>query len=144
MAMNEDNVARHREALEAFNSHDLDSVLRSFADDITATDHAQQQTMKSKEAVRAWNQAWLDAYPDGEIEVIDCMGMGEWTVARFVGRGTNTGSLAGFAPTNRRTELHLCDLVRWDDDKIVEEHLYYDLYGLLSALGHIPPLGAPT
>lgn len=142
MTMNGDNVVRHREALEAFNTHDLDEVMRFFADEVTSTDHAQRQTMKSKDAIRAWNQAWLDAYPDGQLEVVQCVGMGEWTVARFVGRGTDTGGLAGFPPTNRRTELSLCDLARWEGGVIVEEHIYYDVYGLLSELGHVPSLGA--
>lgn len=144
MAAQDDNVTLHREALEAFNTHDPDQVMPYFADEVVSTDHPQQQTMKSREAIRAWNQAWLDAYPDGEIEVIDCLPAGEWTVARFVGRGTNTGPLARFEPTNRRTELEFCDLARWDDGKIVEEHIYYDMYGLLSELGHVPPIDSPT
>jgi ketosteroid isomerase-like protein len=89
MSSHEDNVRRHRDTLEAFNRRDLDGLTTGYAESITSTDHAQQQTMKSRDGIRAWNQAWLDAFSDGRVEDIECMGMGDWTVARFVGRGTN-------------------------------------------------------
>jgi steroid delta-isomerase-like uncharacterized protein len=136
-----DNVRLHRESLEAFNRRDLDAVAASYSDDPTVTDHAQQQTMKSAEAVRAWNQDWIDAFPDGMLDIVDCIGTGEWTVARFTGRGTNDGPLAGFEPTNRRAQLELCDVARWQDGRIVEQHMYYDMYGFLAQLGHVPQMG---
>lgn len=138
----EDNVRRHREALEAFNDRDLDTVVGVFSDDVVSTDHAQQHTMKSPDGIRAWNQAWLDAFSDGKIEDIECVGADDWTVARFVGRGTNDGPFATFEPTNRDVELHLCDVARWQDGEVVEQHIYYDAYGMLAQLGHVPPMGS--
>lgn len=138
----DENVTRHREALEAFNRRDMDGILEVYGNGVTVTDHAQQQTLKDRDGVRAWNQAWLDGFSDGKVEDIECIGMGEWTVARFVGRGTNDGPLGNFEPTNRRLELALCDVSRWQDGKVVEQHFYYDMYGMLAALGHVPPMPA--
>lgn len=141
MAMTiDERVQAHRHALEAFNDRDLDAVVAHYSDDIVMTDHAQQTTMKSREAIRGWNQAWLDAFSDGRIEILDCFGVDDFTVARFVGRGTNDGPMGGQEPTNQRIELHLCDVARWDGDTIVEEHLYYDVYGMLAQMGLVPPL----
>lgn len=139
----DDNVNRHREALEAFNRRDLDAVVRPYGEDLVFTDHAQQQTMKSVDGIRSWNQVWIDAFSDGMIEIVECFGAGEWTVARFTGRGINDGRLATFEPTNRRVQLELCDVARWQDGKIVEQHIYYDMYGFLAQLGHVPPM-TPT
>ena len=133
-------VEKHRRSIQAFNDRDLDRVVALYSDDIIVTDHAQQTTMKSREAIRGWNQAWIDAFSDGQIEILDCFGSGDVTVARFVGRGTNDGPMAGMEPTNQRVELHLCDVARWEGDEVVEDHLYYDLYGMLAQMGVVPPL----
>jgi steroid delta-isomerase-like uncharacterized protein len=138
----DDNVRQHRETLQAFNRRDLDGVVRYYADDFTTTDHGQQATMKSTDAVRSWNQGWIDAFPDAELEILSCIGAGDWTVARFAARGTNDGWLGALEPTNRRTQLDICQLARWQDGAIVEEHVYYDMYGFLAQLGHVPPLDA--
>ena len=140
----DNNVERHRDALEAFNRRDIDAIVAPYADHFTATDYAQGQSIKSRDEVRAWNQAWLDAFSDGKIEDLVCIGMGEWTVARFVGRGTNDGPLLGNDPTGQRVELPLCDVARWRDGSIIEEHLYYDVYGMLVQLGlaQAPPAQA--
>ncbi len=74
MAMQAGNAARHRESLEAFNRRDMDGVVEVYADDFTTTDYAQGQTLKSRDEIRAWNQAWLDGFSDGKIEVIQCIG----------------------------------------------------------------------
>lgn len=140
----EDNVRRHRDSLEAFNRRDLDAIVDTYVDAPMVVDHAQQQTLKSRDGVRAWNQDWADGFSDGRIEILDCLSSGDWTVARFVGRGTNDGPLATFPATDRRIELHLCDAARWQDGKIVEEHVYYDLYGMLAQLGHVPAMGQPV
>ena len=141
MAMQEDNNVRlHREALEAFNGRDMDAVVRPYGEDIVVTDHAQHQTMKSADGIRSWNQAWIDSFSDAMLEDIQCFAAGDRTVARFTGRGTNDGRLASFEPTNQRAQVDLCDVVRWHDGKIVEQHLYYDMYGILAQLGHVPPM----
>ena len=141
MAMQEDdNVRLHREALEAFNSRDMDAIVRPYGEDIVVTDHAQHQTMKSAEGIRSWNQAWIDSFSDAMLEDIQCFSAGDRTVARFTGRGTNDGPFASFEPTNQRAQVDLCDVARWRDGKIVEQHLYYDMYGVLAQLGHVPPM----
>ena len=141
--LEEDNARRHREALEAFNRRDLDAIVSYYDEECVVTDHAQQQTMKSTDGVRAWNQAWLDGFSDAMLEITECLSAADSTVARFTGRGTNDGRMASFEPTNRRVQLELCDVARWRDGKIVEEHIYYDMYGMLAQLGHVPPM-APT
>lgn len=141
MAADQDeNVRRHRESLEAFNRRDMDAIVNAYSEDITSTDHAQNQTIESVDGIRSWNQAWMDAFSDGRIEDVDCFGVDDRTVARFVGRGTNDGPLGPFEATNARAELALCDVARWRDGKIVEQHIYYDMYGMLAQLGHVPTM----
>jgi steroid delta-isomerase-like uncharacterized protein len=139
----QDNIARHRQSLEAFNRRDMDGVVAVYADEFTTIDHAQGQTIKSADGIRAWNQAWLDAFSDGKVQDIQCIGADDWTVARFVGRGANDGPMTGNDPTGQRVELSLCDVARWRDGRIVEQHLYYDIYGMLVQLGLAPAPSMP-
>lgn len=34
-------------------------------------------------------------------------------------------------------EVSVCDLVRWQDEQILEEHLYYDQHRILAQLGQV-------
>ena len=144
MTASEEHVRRHRDMIDAFNHLDFDRMVESYSEDATATDHAQQMTRHGPDRTREANEAWVEAFPDAMIEVLDCFGIGDWTVMRFVGRGTNFDRFAGFGPTNERAEIEFCQLLRWEDDRIMEDHLYYDLYGMLSQLGHVPEMATAT
>jgi ketosteroid isomerase-like protein len=38
-------------------------------------------------------------------------------------------------PTNKPFEVDFCTVARWQDGKIVEENLFYDLVGLMQQIG---------
>jgi ketosteroid isomerase-like protein len=67
-------------------------------------------------------------------------GQGDWTcsIARFT--GTMTGPMTGadgkqIPPTNKSFEVDFCTVAHWQDGKIVEENLFYDLVGLMQQIG---------
>ena len=139
------NVDRYRQLVEAFNRHAADRGAHAYHGDAQVTDHGQQQTLSGREQIRVdyW-QGWFDASSDQRLEDLEILAAGEWTVARGVIRGTHDGAWAGLAPTGRQFAVSVCDLVRWRDGQVVEEHLYYDQHTILAQLGAAPaPAGTP-
>jgi predicted ester cyclase len=59
--------------------------------------------------------------------------------------GTHEGSFQGIAPTGRTVEIHVIDIVRVTDGRIVEHWNCVDRLGLLAQLGALPvPAGEPA
>jgi carboxymethylenebutenolidase len=52
--------------------------------------------------------------------------------------------LPGIAPTGRRVEIALVAIVRFDGDKLVHEHIYWDQASVLVQIGKLDPAGLPV
>jgi len=52
--------------------------------------------------------------------------------------------LPGIAPTNRRVEVPLVAIVRFRDDKLIHEHIYWDQASVLVQIGLLNPAGLPV
>jgi len=62
-------------------------------------------------------------------------------VAELVFRGTHTGELMGIAPTGRRVELNVCNVMGIRDGKVYREREYYDAMAMMVQLGVATPPG---
>ena len=52
--------------------------------------------------------------------------------------------LPGIAPTGRAVEIPLVAVVRFDGDKLVHEHIYWDQASVLVQIGKLDPTGLPV
>ena len=52
--------------------------------------------------------------------------------------------LPGVAPTGRKVEVALVAIVRFDGDKLVHEHIYWDQASVLVQVGLLDPSGLPV
>ncbi|WP_433323769.1 ester cyclase [Spirillospora sp. CA-294931] len=81
--------------------------------------------------------------PDGSPRYGTQFGSGDVVCATSVVSGTHDGELNLFGklipPTGRRVEITLCTVARFENGKIAEEHLFYDLMLLAKDLGVWPP-----
>jgi predicted ester cyclase len=115
---------------EVWNGRDL-----AVADEVFAPEYAAHE--------RAFQPAWLAAFPDWRFEVEEMTAEDDRVVTRFVGRGTHHGrtasfGLAGVEPTRRRIEMRGYITHRLTDGRIVDgRHT-----ALLDRLGVLEQLGA--
>ncbi len=134
------NVQAHREAHNAFNRRDWDATIRLCADTISYTDQARGVTVKSPEEFKDWLSAWAQAFSDGQIANADYIDAGDWTVAHYMGRGTNDGPLGPLPATGRRASVPMCEILHWNEEgKIAEGATFYDQLSILVQLGHAEP-----
>jgi predicted ester cyclase len=59
-------------------------------------------------------------FPDCTVEILDQIGESDRVTTRKKIRGTHTGEILGIAPTNRRVEIDVIDIVRLKDGKYRE------------------------
>lgn len=131
------NVDRMRAAHEEFNRRDFDAVVARFADRCTYTDVARDLTLKSPAEFRDWLGEWTSAFSDAAVTDAEYIDGGDWVIARFIGRGTNDGSLGPLPATGHRMSLHFCEVVHFDESgRIDRAENYYDQMTMLVQLGH--------
>jgi hypothetical protein len=138
-----DNLSRARDQLEvAYNQRDMNGILRLYDETPLFVDHALGQTLTSIDEIRDYVLAQSAPSSADEVEITDLIATGDWTIARFVNTGVNDRAYGDFPGTNRPFTVDLCTMTKWQDGKIIEDHVYYDLYGVLVQLGHAEPLTA--
>jgi steroid delta-isomerase-like uncharacterized protein len=136
-----DNGRLHRESLEIhYNQRNLDGLLSLYTNETKFIDYALGQSLSGPDEIRQYIiKQWEPASSD-EVRVTNLIDAGEWTIAQFVNTGVNDGPYGGLEASGLPFEVRFCNIVRWRDGRIIEDHLYYDLYGVLAQLGHADPV----
>jgi len=125
----------------AFNDHD-EEKLRALAADNAIIEAPGEVRLEGGDATTGYATGWLRAFPDAKITVHDALESGDWVVQPFTFKGTHTETLAspsGDIPATNRTLVgRAVQLVRVDEDAIVETQLYFDQVQILEQLGLMP------
>jgi steroid delta-isomerase-like uncharacterized protein len=139
--------------LEAWNSHDLDTLETMVTEDITWDDPAQfGETVHGRAEFRAFTEDLFRGIPDVRFDPIGAPYLpleGDGLAVRWRMTGTFTGDLAvwgkrfgpnppAYAPTGRRVDIEGVDLYEFRDGLISRWDIVYDLLGLSTQLGLMP------
>jgi predicted ester cyclase len=128
-----------RELYDAWNAKDLDRCASYAHADARMTNMA----FGAKLSFREYIENWARAFPDGKIELTNCVVQGDDVVCEFTGRGTHTGPLKGptgeVGATGRQAELKCVECLRFSNGKLAEGRMYFDAFSLFTQLG----IGAP-
>jgi predicted ester cyclase len=101
-------------------------------------DAAEPEPIRGPAGVRANVEKYLAGFPGGAITVDDQIVEGDKVATRWTGRGTQTGEIAGIAPTGKEATISGLTISRLEDGKVVEEWTTWDTLGMLVQLGAIP------
>jgi ketosteroid isomerase-like protein len=139
----EENMRLMKTLDDAWNAQDWDTFDSRHAKNVAVYWPGQPEPTRGGPAHRAESIEFFKTYPDNHIDNDPykvLFGQGEWTcsVARFT--GTMKGPMKGpdgtmIAPTNKKFEVEFCTVAHWQNGKIVEERLFYDLVGLMRQIG---------
>ena len=81
-----------------------------------------------------FNRVLRPAFPDLSVEIHDQVAEGDKVTTRKTIRGTHRGELFGIAPTGKRVEIDVIDIVRLADGRYAEHWGVNTLPNVLSAL----------
>ena len=132
--------------LDAWNSHEPDTLLALMTEDIVYDDSAWPKQMRGHGDVREFLQHTWQGLPDMRFELVDgpYLAPGE-PKAAFYWRGTATheGALnpPGLAATGKRIEFEGVDTHEYRDGKVARLRIVFDMAGTMRQLGVLPPAG---
>ena len=113
-----------------------ESVLDAFiAGDVIEHQRGNAPGIDGAKGVSRILHRWMS---DFSLTVEDLVVSGDTVWTRNKARGTNTGSVMGFVPTNQHVEVDVIDVGRFEDGKMVEHWGVADQLGLLLQVGFDP------
>jgi steroid delta-isomerase-like uncharacterized protein len=108
------------------------TVNELMAEDIVG--HMEGVDVRSRAEFLAERRRLLEAFPDLEIVVDDCIEHGSKAVARWHVTATHTGDTLGFPATNRKVSFRGMTWLEFKDGRIVRGRDSWNLGGLLQSL----------
>lgn len=122
---------------EIINGGDIDK-----ADDVIAEDminHDSANPGHGRAGFKQFFRMIRAAFPDVQNTIEDIIAEGDTVVARVTIRATNDGEFMGMAPTGRKIEVTVIDILRFEDGKVVEHWAQVDQLSMMRQLGLTPP-----
>jgi steroid delta-isomerase-like uncharacterized protein len=130
-----------KEGMEAFNSHDENRIRASYAPN-AVFEAPGEVRLEGADGATEYAMSWLRAFPDARLTVQNELEAGDWVVFEMTFEGTHEAPLAspeGEVPaTHRRLKGRAAQVLRIENGKVAEEHLYYDQVQVLAQLGLMP------
>jgi steroid delta-isomerase-like uncharacterized protein len=145
-----DLVAFVRRGYDAYNAHQsdphwLDYATEDVAEDCEVVDVPSGMIFRGPDDLKQFLLAFSTAFPESSTEVTSVFATEDHAVVEFIARGVHTGVLHSPAgdiqPTDRKFELHFCDVYQLRNGKIARHTTYYDALGFMQQLGVIPAMG---
>jgi steroid delta-isomerase-like uncharacterized protein len=132
------------QGMSAWDTHDADAFVEIFADTFVINDVAMPAPITSRDAARAYAQAWFTAFPDMNAKQVNRV-VGEDSIAAEIEfTGTNTGPMmmAGkqIPPTGKSVTGRATYFARAKDGRCVEFNSYPDIAGMMMQLGFMPEM----
>jgi len=126
----------------AWDKHDPDAWAAMFADRFRWTDDTQPDPISTKEGARDYMRAWITAFPDMHVKMLNRVVADDSVGAELEFSGTNSGpmNMGGqtIPPTNKKVTAHGTYFVKAKDGKIVEFHSHPNIMEMMGQLGISP------
>jgi len=123
-----------KQYLDAWNAHDADAIVMSFAFGGTYCDPATGEI--SGDAIGANAKRLWDAFPDLLFEIVSITEAGAGRVmVEWIMKGTNTESFQELPPTGRSVSLPGVDVIEIGPDGIITVRGYFDTRAVPEQLG---------
>lgn len=129
----------HRWFEEVWNQQREDAIDELLAQGtiLNGLNDAEGNPLRGRKGFKTLHQAFLSAFPDLKVEVVDTVTEGDKIAARCVVRATHNGDGFGFAPSNQSVEFTGLAIVKVKDGKIVEVWNEFDFMKMYAQLGRL-------
>lgn len=121
--------------LDAWTRRDWDMIRDHLHPDYVYTGPDGHSVSGIERGLEAGWTSFADAFPDGRFKVNSVVVEGNRVVTEFHFQATHTGEFEGIAPTGRKIEFDVCNLMQLRDGKVVNERDYIDMQGVMAQLG---------
>lgn len=148
-ACSSDQTERNKEIVRrmtlAVNERDFDALDALVAEDVHRHSAATPTiTVENLDQFKEFLRQDLSAVPDAQQEVNLMLAENDLVAVHATYRGTQTGQMGPFPPSNKRLELPFMGILRIENGKIAEMWVEWDNLNALTQLGHFPPAAGST
>jgi len=138
----QDNIRIAEKFFEAINAHDLGRYPDLLADDYKA-EAPGAPGLQTGDQSQAYNQVFLDAFPDLHFELRHKIAQGDFVVINWVGSGTHKGGLRTptgemIPPTGKHAIVPGSTTYQFKNGKAIHSWAHWDMVTLLAQLGMMP------
>ncbi|MCX6047915.1 MAG: ester cyclase [Chloroflexi bacterium] len=118
------------------NQHQLDRMADFFAPNfINHLDHAPDAPLNSIEKAQQVFTQLFAALPDLQVTIQQQVAEGDTVMTHKIFQGTHLGSFMGVAPSGKPITFSVIDILRLENDKIVEHWAIQDRLGMMQQFG---------
>lgn len=129
------NIDVANQYFDAWNNHDSNAIVATFADGGTYSDPASGGELTGP-AIGGYASGLFAGFPDLSFDIVSVASTGEDSVsAQWVMKGTNSGDFAGGPPTGGSITLPGADFITIEDGKMKSVQGYFDQRTLVEQLG---------
>ncbi|WP_254534651.1 ester cyclase [Halomarina litorea] len=128
------DIAR-RFAEEVWNGREYTAIPELVHRDYVLHDPAAPDPIRGRDALERHIRDSVRAFPDLHVEPRLGLGEGETVMTYYTTTGTFDGAYGPLSPTGRRVAVDGTAVIRYEDGKMREEHLYYDTADFRKQLG---------
>jgi steroid delta-isomerase-like uncharacterized protein len=136
----EDTLRNFRNAIAAFNRHDLEPYFALLDPNYVSHDPIIPEPMKGRETVRDLNEGYFKSFPDLEFKILNIAASSDLIAAELMMSGTFKGPIklpqGTIPPTGRHLELTYAAFYQVNSKGLLAEgRAYYDPANALRQLG---------
>jgi steroid delta-isomerase-like uncharacterized protein len=125
---------------QAWNSHDMEKVLRFYSSHYVGEDVGQAFLLRGHEGVRAMLENYWQAFPDLEFTVTDTVIQDSRIAIVWMAEGTHQGTIMNIPQTSHRVKVSGVSIIDVEDGLVVRGQYIWDLAGMLRHMGLLPEL----
>ena len=135
-----DVIKLNDDVIKSWNSHDTEKFLTYCDQNIVWRDPAYSELIKGKDGARKFINAWITAFPDFKIKVVNTIATADAVAVELEFSGTNTGTLSmgdmpGIPATKKKVTNRGTYFGKIKDGKFTHVNTYPDLAGMMTQLG---------
>jgi steroid delta-isomerase-like uncharacterized protein len=132
------NLALVKRWSARFSAHDVPGVMALYADDAVESDHAIGADLRGKQQIEDFTIDFLNAFPDGTIELSTLVAAGEYVVALGTFTGTHGAALGNMPKTGRPLRFSYAEVVKVEDGKLGQVWRFRSSLAMAKQLGTMP------
>jgi steroid delta-isomerase-like uncharacterized protein len=125
---------------QAWNSHDIEEVLRFYSSDYIGEDVGQAFLLRGHEGIRVMLENYWQAFPDLEFTVTDTVIQDSRMAIVWMAEGTHQGTIMNIPQTGHRLEVRGVSIIDVEEGLVVRGQYVWDLAGMLRHMGLLPEL----
>lgn len=125
---------------QAWNSHDIEKVLRFYAPDYVGSDVGLAEPVNGHQGLQTMLETYWNAFPDLHFTVTNTVVQDFCVALVWQAEGTHQGPIMNIPPTGRWVQVRGVSIIDVKDGLVVRGQYIWDLAGMLRHMGLLPAL----